>query len=198
MKQPEIAIFIREPLISRGVIYYVRRLYPDAAIDVFTSLPQVKPGKNGPQIILLDPTLLTNPKADHLEKLYTDHPESKIIGLGSKTPDEDLMRFFCAFIPLNATEAKILALLESCINDLDQQGNAPENIELISEREKEVLRGVALGMTNNEISDMLHISSHTVITHRKNISAKLGIKTIAGLAIYAVLNGIISPEEMEE
>jgi DNA-binding CsgD family transcriptional regulator len=68
---------------------------------------------------------------------------------------------------------------------------------LLSEREKEVLRGVALGLTNREISDELHISAHTVITHRKNISGKLGIKTIAGLAVYAVLNGIIASEEIE-
>ena len=68
---------------------------------------------------------------------------------------------------------------------------------IISDREHEVLRLVALGLTNKEISDELHISIHTVISHRKNITAKLGIKTIAGLAVYAVLNGIISAEEMD-
>lgn len=66
----------------------------------------------------------------------------------------------------------------------------------ISQREKEVLRLVALGMTNREIADRLFISAHTVITHRKNITAKLGIKTIAGLTVYAVMNKLISAEEL--
>ncbi len=61
----------------------------------------------------------------------------------------------------------------------------------ISEREKDIIKLVALGMTNKEIADKLFLSIHTVVTHRKNISNKLGIKTISGLTIYAVLNGLI-------
>jgi DNA-binding CsgD family transcriptional regulator len=68
--------------------------------------------------------------------------------------------------------------------------------EEISEREKDVLRLVALGYTNKEIAGKLFISSHTVITHRKNITAKLGIKTIAGLTIYALINKLITSEEI--
>jgi DNA-binding CsgD family transcriptional regulator len=60
-----------------------------------------------------------------------------------------------------------------------------------------VLRLVALGYTNKEIAGKLFISSHTVITHRKNITAKLGIKTIAGLTIYALLNKLITSEEIK-
>lgn len=67
----------------------------------------------------------------------------------------------------------------------------------ISDREKDVLRLVAFGMTNKEIAEKLFISSHTVITHRKNITAKLGIKTIAGLTVYAVINKLITPEEIK-
>jgi DNA-binding CsgD family transcriptional regulator len=53
-----------------------------------------------------------------------------------------------------------------------------------------------LGLTNKEISEKLFISTHTVITHRKNITAKLGIKTIAGLTMYAAINGIVSRDEI--
>jgi len=67
----------------------------------------------------------------------------------------------------------------------------------ISEREKEVLRLVALGYTNTEIGRILFISTHTVITHRKNLSAKLGIKTIAGLTIYAFINRIVTAGEIK-
>ncbi len=68
--------------------------------------------------------------------------------------------------------------------------------EDLSKREKEVLKLVALGMTNKEIAEKLFISLHTVITHRKNITSKLGIKTIAGLTVYAVLNQLITTEDI--
>ena len=66
----------------------------------------------------------------------------------------------------------------------------------LSEREREVLAKVAQGAINKEIADSLNISLNTVITHRKNITAKLGIKTISGLTVYAILNGIISEQEL--
>lgn len=70
------------------------------------------------------------------------------------------------------------------------------NENVLSEREIEVLRHVALGLANKEIADRLFISTNTVITHRKNITEKLGIKTIPGLTVYAIMNKIINTEEV--
>lgn len=61
----------------------------------------------------------------------------------------------------------------------------------LSEREKEILVSVAKGKINKEIADEHHISVNTVITHRKNITRKTGIKTVAGLTVYAILNNLI-------
>lgn len=61
----------------------------------------------------------------------------------------------------------------------------------LSSREKEVLRLIATGKLNKEIADELCISVNTVITHRKNLSSKLGIKSASGLSLYAVMNGIL-------
>ncbi|MDE6409047.1 MAG: helix-turn-helix transcriptional regulator [Muribaculaceae bacterium] len=61
----------------------------------------------------------------------------------------------------------------------------------LSIREKEVLKELARGKTNKEIADILSISVNTVITHRKNISTKLGIKSVSGLSLYALMNGVI-------
>ena len=61
----------------------------------------------------------------------------------------------------------------------------------LSAREKEILVCVAKGMLNKEIADKLCLSIYTVITHRKNITRKIGIKTVAGLTVYALLNGLI-------
>ena len=69
--------------------------------------------------------------------------------------------------------------------------------DLLSDREKEVVKEIARGLTNKEIADKLFISVFTVTTHRKNITQKLGIKTIAGLTVYALMNGLISPEEID-
>lgn len=66
----------------------------------------------------------------------------------------------------------------------------PESRQL-SERETDVLRCLAAGMTVKEIANKLCISSNTVTTHRKNISSKLGIRSISGLSLYALMNGIV-------
>ena len=65
----------------------------------------------------------------------------------------------------------------------------------ISEREAEVLVLVAKGLLNKEIADRLNISVNTVITHRKNITRKIGIKTTAGLTVYSILNGLLDIED---
>lgn len=63
----------------------------------------------------------------------------------------------------------------------------------ISDREGEIIRMVAEGLTNKEIADKLFLSAHTVTTHRKNIMAKLGVNNTAGLVLFAIRNNIVSP-----
>lgn len=75
-------------------------------------------------------------------------------------------------------------------------GNGEGNKEL-SLREIDVLKLIVKGITNKEIADKLNISLNTVLTHRKNITAKLGIKTVSGLTFYAIMNGIISGDDIE-
>lgn len=75
------------------------------------------------------------------------------------------------------------------------QSHVSTNDYNISKRETEIIRLVALGFTNQEIAEKLNISLHTVTTHRKNISSKLGIKSISGLTIYAIVNNLIEIKE---
>ena len=65
----------------------------------------------------------------------------------------------------------------------------------ISTREKEIIKLIAQGLINKEIADRLFISTHTVNTHRKNIMAKLSINNTAGIVLFAVKEGIVSPNE---
>ena len=79
-------------------------------------------------------------------------------------------------------------LRDSCQNDTE---GSEENYEL-SDRESEVLVLVAQGLCSKEIADKLNISIHTVNTHRKNITRKTGIKSVAGLAVYAMLHNMVN------
>ncbi len=69
--------------------------------------------------------------------------------------------------------------------------------EALTDREKEILVSVARGKINKEIADEHDISVHTVISHRKNITRKTGIKSVAGLTAYAILNGLLDIESIE-
>jgi DNA-binding NarL/FixJ family response regulator len=63
--------------------------------------------------------------------------------------------------------------------------------QLLSDREIEVLSLVAQGHINKEIAEKLNIGLTTVITHRKNIQEKLGMKSVSALTIYAVMHGYV-------
>lgn len=68
--------------------------------------------------------------------------------------------------------------------------------ELLTVREKEIVRLISMGLTNKQIAEKLFLSTHTVTTHRKNITGKLGIKSVSGLTVYAIVNNIVTMEEV--
>ena len=63
--------------------------------------------------------------------------------------------------------------------------------KILSDREIEVMALIVQGYINKEIADQLNISLSTVITHRKNIMDKLGMKSVSALTIYAVMHGYV-------
>lgn len=93
-------------------------------------------------------------------------------------------------INLNTTAPEIQKIISTSWKTPDKPARLQDNDELTF-REKEVLRLVAMGHSNKIIADKLFISIHTVISHRKNISEKTGIKSISGLTVYAILNNLI-------
>lgn len=95
---------------------------------------------------------------------------------------------------LDDSQSLIIEKVRNCINSFSpEKTNA---VSSLTERETEVLKLVSLGNASKEIADKLNISTHTVITHRKNITEKLGIKSISGLTVYAILNKIIDTDEL--
>lgn len=81
----------------------------------------------------------------------------------------------------------------------EQEENKSQNTLInqlnISERELEIIKLIAEGLINKEIADRLFISTHTVNTHRKNIMQKLGINNTSGIVLFAVKEGLVSPND---
>lgn len=93
-------------------------------------------------------------------------------------------------------------LEKTMINDNSAIEQTAENVEnntiedILTPREKEVIRCVAKGLANKQIADLLCLSVHTVTTYRRNISAKLNIHSSSGLTIYAILHNLININEL--
>ena len=95
-----------------------------------------------------------------------------------------------------AIEDDILRPALRCQPAVNRRHQLPQTEEL-SEREKDVLIQVVKGLSNKEIADVLCISMHTVISHRKNIARKLNIHSTAGLTIYAIVNKLVDLNTLE-
>lgn len=75
--------------------------------------------------------------------------------------------------------------------------DAGDEQQTLSTREKEIVVCVVKGMTNREIADNLYLSTHTVITHRRNIARKLQIHSASALTIYAIVNKLVELSEIQ-
>ncbi len=97
---------------------------------------------------------------------------------------------------LNDDKSTIISLVRKIITDNFNRKIQEKDYEL-SSREITIVKFIAQGFTNQEIADELFLSKHTVITHRKNITNKLSIKTVSGLTVYAILNNIIDIKDVK-
>ena len=117
-----------------------------------------------------------------------------LVLLSSTVCDDDVVRYFDAVINIYDSREQILRKMESAIEQ--GQANPYSDSHELSERERDVLVLVAKGLANKEIADKLNISIHTVMSHRKNIAHKTGIKSVAGLTVYALLNNLLDAADV--
>ena len=111
--------------------------------------------------------------------------------------DEDMCKESCkCCLSIEDAKSKIYELIESYLA-VNNGAEESKRITTLTDREIEVVKLVANGKTNKEIADSLYISIHTVISHRKNITEKLGIKSISGLTVYAILNNLIDATSID-
>ena len=149
-----------------------------------------------PDIIIMNPAVVEMKKRQHLEELFSELKNTAFVALIYQYIEPEVVKQYHAMIDISDDGERITRKLSQAINALNTPVDLAEKNEL-SEREKEVLIALAKGKINKEIAEMYHISIHTVITHRKNIIRKTGIKSISGLTVYAILNNLISSNDVE-
>lgn len=145
-----------------------------------------------PDVLIINPTLLPQPVRPFLASLQQTRPQLSIISLIYQYVEPDLLQAFKSTIDIRENRSTIISIINesfaSTCDETDMDGN--ENADL-SDRELDVLVLVAKGYSSKAIADELHISIHTVNSHRKNITHKTGIKSVAGLAVYAMLHNLM-------
>jgi DNA-binding NarL/FixJ family response regulator len=97
-------------------------------------------------------------------------------------------RFFCGQLLETIQRANI------DVHDIDVDGFTCEAV-ILTERETEIIKLIAEGLTNIQIADYLFLSAHTINTHRKNIMSKLGVRNTAGIVMYAVKTELVYPNK---
>ena len=162
---------------------------------IFKSIQDYSENPNGnPDIILINPTALNIGDSNDLRNIITAKDNVAIVAICYLAYNEETLRNYDGCIGMFSTQEQIEKKLISALkttSDKEQDDNSNE----LSARECEILTAVAKGKTNKEIADEFNLSIHTVISHRKNISHKLGINSIAGLTIYAVMNKLLDVED---
>ena len=84
------------------------------------------------------------------------------------------------------------------IDDVQNDALEKEKLDVLSDREKDVLIHIAKGLSNKEIAEAMCLSVHTIATHRRNISTKLQIHSSVGLAIYAIANNLVDLQDVQK
>ncbi|WP_294474134.1 response regulator transcription factor [uncultured Bacteroides sp.] len=199
MNKPEIAIVEPNTLTSLGLKGILEKIIPMATIRTFHSFSELM--DDTPDMyahyfisaqIYVEHNAFFLPRKRKTIVLASDSPQFQLSGvpiLNIYDTEEDLVK-------------SILKLHQHAhqhgypVKDMPPIPPTEQHQELLSPREIEVLVLITKGLINKEIADRLNISLTTVITHRKNITEKLGIKSVSGLTIYAVMNGYIEADRI--
>ena len=194
-----IKIAIAEPssMLRIGLEQLLREL-PDAEVVFSTdNLNSLYARINAlhPDILIVNPLLFDYVKRATIRTEFDNLPNLRIIGLITAYIESQHQRQFSGIIELNDDFQRVKSTLNQVTNTLQSEGDEPDTAPL-SDREKDVLVCLSKGLKNNEIADQLNISVHTVITHRKNIVRKTGIKSVAALTVYAILNNLIEEKDI--
>ena len=148
-----------------------------------------------PDILIVNPLLFDYAKRATLRAEFDQLSNLRLVGLITSYIESQHQRQFSGIIELNDDFQRVKSTLNQVANSIQTDNDEPDT-DPLSDREKDVLICLSKGLKNNEIADQLNISVHTVITHRKNIVRKTGIKSVAALTVYAILNNLIEEKDI--
>ena len=195
MNRPKIAIIDANTLATLGLKQMLQTVMPIMTVDTFGSFTELE--ANHPEqyfhffvsmhIVLENMSFFL----DHRRKtIVLSTPNSQL-----STPNSPLSHFhsLCINVPESELVRSLLMLEQHAHGHGQNLPPMPKALQqkILSDREIEVMSLIVQGFINKEIADKLNIGLSTVITHRKNIMDKLGLKSVSALTIYAVTHGYV-------
>ncbi|HLP04725.1 MAG TPA: response regulator transcription factor [Paludibacter sp.] len=196
----ELKIMVVEPsvIVRSGMAAVLKRIpgfrIQPIEIQTFDSLSHYLDAHK-PDVLIVNPVywgLLNIEKV----KTETGNPGLICLALANMAVDPSLLRPFDDTVGIFDSIEQLKNKLEKLIDS--QNNEVPEETNTLSQREKEIVTCVVKGLTNKEIADTLFLSTHTVISHRRNIARKLEIHSTAGLTIYAIVNKLVELDELKK
>jgi DNA-binding NarL/FixJ family response regulator len=196
-KRISIAIADTSVIIRSGIISVLKRLSA-LNIDIveITDMNQM-----GMQLFRFKPdVLIVNPLSlgmFSLQQLKTDsgYKNMKFIALQTSLTDNATLNVYDETISLYDSAEQIKDKLTRFHMPDDDSTDGRQELSI---REKEIIVCVVKGMTNRQMAEHLCLSTHTVITHRRNIANKLQIHSPAGLTIYAIVNKLVELDDVKD
>ena len=197
MKIRNVIIISPSQIISKGLEKVFMEHSEFRVANILTEIPRSLDmlRSTNADLIVIDPSIIDYASRSSVHTLVNSSLDLPVIALYTVFLEEDFYHQFDAVLSLYDLPAVIISKCRKALEvELDSsKGDGGE----LSAREKEILVSVAKGKLNKEIADEFNISVYTVMTHRKNITRKTGIKTVAGLTVYAMLNNLIDPSSLE-
>ncbi len=148
-----------------------------------------------PDVVLINPVLVCQRSGSAVRSLFPEMNGSAVVAFVYGLFSERVLGQYDGVVTIHDGAGSIASKIRGALEST--AGRFPGESAELSEREREILISVAKGLANKEIAERHHISIYTVITHRKNITRKTGIKSVAGLTVYALLNNLIDYPEMQ-
>lgn len=188
----KILLIMPSKVIARGIEAVLSELGEFRVEGILSDLSHVSEARlrnMDADVILIDPVLADYTSRMNVRSRISEYSSAAVVALKSVPMDEEHLKQYDGAVGLYDDPVAIVRKLRESLSSREESPES-EGYDL-SAREKDILVCVAKGMLNKEIADHYNISIHTVITHRKNITRKTGIKTVAGLTVYALLNNLI-------
>ncbi len=194
----KVLLIMPSKIVARGIESVLGELGEFRVEGILTDLSRTSEAhlKNmDVDVIIIDPCVFDYVSRGSGRSRIAEYSDAAVVALQTIPMDaEDFKTYDGAVNIFDDPVTIVRKLREACSS---HQENPEAESHDLSAREKEILVCVAKGMLNKEIADVCNLSIHTVITHRKNITRKTGIKTVAGLTVYALLHNLIDSNSIE-